>query len=124
MQIDEDTPGSVANREAVGVLKWWIFVLYVVDFMVCTFGGLGKGLSIPYVFWLLLQSLFFSYFVGFILLIVVIRYGRRLIGIRKITLVGLLRFCVLFGFISVIMGGALVFRASPVTPIVRTHNIG
>lgn len=73
MQIDEDTPGSVANREAVGVLKWWIFVLYVVDFMVCTFGGLGKGLSIPYVFWLLLQSLFFSYFVGFILLIVVIR---------------------------------------------------
>jgi hypothetical protein len=48
MQIDENTPGSVANEEAVRVLKGWLFALYVVDAMVCTMGALGENLSIPY----------------------------------------------------------------------------
>jgi hypothetical protein len=120
MQIDENTPGSVANEEAVRVLKGWLFALYVVDFLVCIIGALTENLSIPYAFWLLLQSLFFSYFVGILLLIIGIRYFGRLIGITKITPVGFLRYCVLFGFISVMMGGVLVYRASPVTPPVHT----
>jgi hypothetical protein len=120
MQIDENTPGSVANEEAVRVLKGWLLALYVVDFLVCIIGALGENLSIPYAFWLLFKSLFFSYFVGIFLLIVAIRFFGRLIGITKITPVGFLRYCVLFACISVIMGGVLVYRASSVTPTMHT----
>jgi small basic protein len=119
MQIDENTPGSLANEEAVRVLKGWLFALYVVDALVCIMGALRESLSIPYGFWLLFKSLFFSYFVGIILLIVAIRFFGRRIGITKITPVGLLRYCVLFACISVIMGGVLVYRASPVTATVH-----
>lgn len=115
MQIDENTPGSLANEEAVRVLKGWLVALYVVDAMVCTMGALAEGLSIPYAFWLLLKSLFFSYFVGILLLILVIRLFGRLIGTTKVTPVGFLRYCVLFACISVIMGGLLVYRAAPAT---------
>jgi hypothetical protein len=120
MQIDENTPGSVANEEAVRVLKGWLFALYVVDAMVCIMGALGENLSIPYGFWLLFKSLFFSYFVGILLLIIAIRFFGRLIGITKITPVGFLRYCVLFACISVIMGGVLVYRAAPVTTKMHT----
>jgi hypothetical protein len=122
MRIDENTPGSMAHEEAVRALKVWILVLYVVDSMICVFGGLAKGLSIPYAFWLFFQSLFFSYFVGFILLILILRYGRRLTRMPKMTRVSLLRFCVLFAFISGVMGGALVFHASPATPVVPADS--
>jgi hypothetical protein len=111
MQIDENTPGSLANQEVVRVLKGWLLAFYVVDAMLCFMWGLGKGLSMTQVFWLLFQSLFFSYFVGTILLIIVIRYFGRLIGLQKITLVGFLRFCILFALISVIMGATLVYHA-------------
>lgn len=119
MQIDENTPGSIAKAEAVRVLKGWLFALYVVDFLVCIMGAPSENLSIPYAFWLLFKSLFFSYFVGITLLIVVIRFFGRIIGITKITAVGLLKYCVLFACISVIMGGVLVYRASPVTTTVH-----
>jgi hypothetical protein len=115
MQIDENTRGSLANKEAVRVLKGWLIALYVVDAMVCVVGALGENLSIPYGFWLLVKSLFFSYFLGILLLVIVIRFFGRLIGITKITPVGFLRYCVLFACISVIMGGVLVYRAAPVT---------
>jgi len=119
MHVDENTPGSLANREAVRVLKGWRVALYVVDFLVCIFWGLDKNLSIPYAFWLLFQSLFFSYFVGIVLLVITVRYFGRLIGIAKITPVGLMRYCVLFGVVSVIMGGVLVYRVPSSTPTVR-----
>jgi hypothetical protein len=122
MKIDEDTPGSMAHKEAISVLKWWLFVLYVVDSMICVLVGLAKGFSMPYVFWLFFQSLFFSYFVGFILLFLILRYGRRLIRMPRMTTVRLLRICVLFGFISAVMGSALVFRASPVAPSVSAES--
>jgi hypothetical protein len=31
MKINENTPGSVAHKEAVRVLRGWLFALYVVD---------------------------------------------------------------------------------------------
>jgi hypothetical protein len=116
MQIDENTPGSVANEEAVRVLKGWLLVLYIVDCLVCVIGALGKSLSIPYGFWLLLKSLFFSYFAGILLLFVAVRYFGRVIGITKVTPIGILKYCVLLACIAVVMGGVLVYRASPTTP--------
>jgi hypothetical protein len=41
MRVDENTPGSLANEEAVRVLKGWLFALYVVDCLVCVMGALG-----------------------------------------------------------------------------------
>jgi hypothetical protein len=103
-------------RKRSRVLKGWLFALYVVDCLVCVMGALGEGLRMSYGFWFLLKSLFFSHFVGIVLLIVKISFFGRLIGITKITPVGFLRFCVVFACISVIMGGVLVYRASPATP--------
>ena len=116
MQIDENTSGSVANQEAVGPLKRWITILWGANYLVCALGGLVKGLSIPYTIWLLIQSLFFSYFVGFVFLIVVLRFGRRFIAMPKVTSVGLLRYCILFGFISVFIAVVLVYRAPYLAP--------
>jgi hypothetical protein len=90
-----------------------------VDFLVCIMGALSKNLSIPYAFWLLFKSLFFSYFVGIALLVVAVRFFGRAIGIRKVTAVGLLRYCVLLACISVIMGGLLVYGESAVTTTVQ-----
>ena len=116
MQIDENTPGSLANREAVDGLKRWILVLCSANYLVCALGGLVKGLSIPYTIWLAIQSLFFSCFIGFALLFLLMRYGRRLIALPKITPIALLRYCTLFALISVIMSGALVYRAPYLAP--------
>jgi hypothetical protein len=43
MQIDENTPGSLANQEAVGAQKRWILVLFSANYLVCALGGLVKG---------------------------------------------------------------------------------
>jgi len=59
MKIDENTPGALANREAVGAQRRWILVLFSANYLVCALGGLVKGLSIPYTIWLAIQSLFF-----------------------------------------------------------------
>jgi hypothetical protein len=123
MQIDENTPGSVANEEAVRVLKGWLLAFYIVDCLVCVIGALGKRLSIAYGFWLLLKSLFFSYFAGILLLIVAARYFGRVIGIKKVTPVDFLKYCVLLACISVVMGGVLVYRASPITPTMHTDSV-
>jgi hypothetical protein len=122
MQVDEDTSGSLANQEVVRVLKGWLLALYFADALICFMIGLGKGRSIAYAFWLLAQSLFFSYVVGFVLLIIAIRYFGRIIGITKISPVGFLRFCLLFACISVIMGGVLAYRVSPVTSAIHSEN--
>jgi hypothetical protein len=116
MQIDENTPGSLANQESLGAQKRWILALFAANYLVCALGGLIKGLSIPYTIWLAIQSLFFSYVVGFALLIVLMRYGRRFIVLPKITSIGLLRYCTLFVLISVIISGALVFLAPYLAP--------
>jgi hypothetical protein len=100
MQIDENTPGSLANQEAAGAQKRWILVLFSANYLVCALGGLVKGLSIPYTIWLAIESLFFTYFVGFALLIVFMRYGRRFIVLPKIAPIGLLHYCTLFALIS------------------------
>jgi hypothetical protein len=121
MHIDENTPGSVANEEAARVLKGWLLALYMLDCLVCVIGALGKSFSILYAFWLLLKSLFFSYFIGVFLLFVAVRCFGRVIGIKKVTPVGILKYCVLLACISVIMGGVLVYQASP-TP--RTVRLG
>jgi ABC-type lipoprotein release transport system permease subunit len=116
MQIDENTPGSLANQEAVGTQKRWILVLFFANCLVCALGGLVKGISIPYTIWLAVQSFFFSYIVGFVSLVVLMRYGRRLIALPKITPIGLLRYCTLFAFMSVIMSCVLVYRAPYLAP--------
>jgi hypothetical protein len=122
MRIDENTLGSIANQEAVRVLKGWLLALYFVDALICVIVGLGKGHSVAYGFWLLTQSLFFSYVVGFVLLIIAVRYFGRIIGINKITPVGFLRYCVLFACISVIMGGALAYRVSPAVSAMHSRT--
>lgn len=115
MQIDESTPGSFANAEAVRVLKGWLIALYVVDCLICVMGALSLKLSMTYGFWILVKSLFFSYFIGIIAMAIVIRLGGRLIGITKITPVGFLKYCVVLACLSVLMGIALVYRASSIT---------
>jgi hypothetical protein len=121
MKIDENTPGSIAHQEAVRVLKGWLLTLYFADCLVCTFVALGKGQSLSYGFWLLFKSLFFSYGVGIVLLVIVNKFFLRLIGITKPTPVGFLRYCVLLAFISVIMGGVLAYGISPVGLTMRTE---
>jgi len=121
MKIDENTPGSIANQEAVRVLKGWLLALYFADCLVCTIVALGKGYSVPYGFWLLLKSLFVSYGVGIVLLVLVNKFLLRLIGITKPNPVGFLRYCVLLACISVIMGGVLAYGISPIGLTMRTQ---
>jgi hypothetical protein len=121
MQINEDTPGSVAHQEAVKLLKWWLLALYVLDFLVCIMGASIKNLSLWLACWFLFKSLLFSYFFGFVLLIFVTRYFGRALGIRKIKEVGVLRFCVVFACLSVIMGGLLVYREPAGPPLPWVH---
>jgi len=121
MKIDENTRGSIANREAVRVLKGWLLTLYFADCLVCTLVALGKGQSVPYGFWLLFKSLFFSYGVGIVLLLLVNKFFLRLLGITKPTPVGFLRYCVLLACISVVMGGVLAYGISPVGLTMRAE---
>jgi hypothetical protein len=124
MQINEDTPGSVANQEAVKVLKGWLLALHGVDFLVCIMGASIKNLSLSLASWFFLESLFFSYCLGFVLLIVTIRYFGRALGITKIKEVGALRFCVVLACLSVIMGGLLVHREPAGPPLPWVHQEG
>jgi hypothetical protein len=117
MRINEDTPGSVANQEAVKVLQGWLLALYVLDSLVCIMGASIKNLSLWLAGWFLLESLFFSYFLGFVLLIVAIRYLGRALGISQIKQVGFLRFCVVLACLSVVMGGVLVYREPAGQPL-------
>jgi hypothetical protein len=124
MQINEDTLGSVANQEAVKVLKGWLLALYLLDFLVCIMSASIKNLSLWLASWFFLESLFFSYFLGFVLLIVAIPYFGRALGIPKIKEVGVLRFCVVFACLSVIMGGLLVYREPAGPPLPWVHREG
>lgn len=114
MQIDENPPGSVSHAESVRVIKGWLLGLYVVDALVCVLGALSLRLSIPYGFWILFKSLFFSYFLGIIGLLIVIRLWGRLIGLSKITQVVFLKYCVVLAGLSVLMSGGLLYRASTI----------
>jgi hypothetical protein len=122
MQIDEDTPGSIAHQEAVKILKGWLLALYVLDFLICIVGASIKNLSLGYASWLLVKSLLFSYVLGFVLLIVAIRCFGRMIGVSKIKEVGFLRFCVVFACLSVLMGSLLVYREPPGPPLPWKHE--
>ena len=120
MTIDENTPGSILNQEAVRVLKGWLLALYFADSLVCILVTLGKGHSMSLGFGLLIKSLFFSYAVGIVLLIIVNRFFLRLFGLTMPTPVGFLRYCVLLACMSVIMGGVLVYYLPPVGMTLRT----
>lgn len=72
--------------------------------------GAGRGMPDRQVLIVALKSLFFSYVVGFFLLVIAVRYFGRLIGATKVYRVGMLRYYVLLGALSVIMGGFLAYR--------------
>ena len=123
MQIDENTRGSVAHQEAVGVLKQWILLLWLVDALVCIMVGFYRGLSSAHVLWAILKSLFFSYLVGILLLNVAVRILGRIIGIRKVYRVGVLRYSVVLGCLSVAMGSALVYLEQPDYPAIQSSEL-
>jgi hypothetical protein len=97
MRIDENTKGSVANQEATRVLRGWIWVLFIVNYLICVMVGLARGLSIKHVLWLALKSFLFSYALGIFLMVVAVRYFGRAIGVTRIYPVGLLRYFVVLG---------------------------
>ena len=114
MQIDENTPGSVAHAESVRVIKGWLLALYIVDALVCVLGALSLRLSMPSGFWILFKSLFFSYFLGIVGLLLVIRLWGRLIGLTKMTQLAFLKYCLVLASLSVLMSGSLLYRASTI----------
>jgi hypothetical protein len=124
MQINEDTTGSVAHQEAVKVLKGWLLALYGLDGLVCIMGASIKNLSLTLASWFFLESLFFSYVLGFLLLTVTIRCFGRMLGIPMIKTVGVLRFCVVLACLSVIMGSLLVYREPAGPPLPWVHQEG
>jgi hypothetical protein len=67
MKIDENTRGSIANQEAVGLLRNWMSTLFVADCFVCIVGGLYRGLSGTDMLSAVVKSLFFSYAMGIVL---------------------------------------------------------
>jgi hypothetical protein len=122
MQIDENTRGSLAHQEAVSVLRRWILLLCLVNFLVCIMFGSYRGLSPAHVLWVVLKSLIFSYLIGIVLLIAALRFFGRAIGIRKIYRVGILRYFVVLGCLSVAMGSALVYSEPPDYPATQTSE--
>jgi hypothetical protein len=123
MQIDENTRGSVAHQEAVGVLRRWILLLWLVNALVCIMVGFYRGLSPVHVLWVVLKSLIFSYVVGIFLLNVAVRIFGRIIGIRKVYPVGVLRYFVVLGCLSVAMGSALVYSEQPDYPVMQSSEL-
>jgi hypothetical protein len=117
MKIDENTRGSLANQEAVRLLKTWLSVLFIADWFVCIVGGLYRGLSGTAMLSAVVKSLFFSYAIGIGLIIVAVRYFGRAIGVTKIFPVGMLRYFVVLGSLSVIVGLALVLGEAPAKPL-------
>jgi hypothetical protein len=122
MRIDEETPGSVANQEAVKVLNWWLVALYLLDSLVCVMGASIKNLSLGLAGWFFLESLFFSYFLGLVLLFVIFRYLGRALRIPELKQVGMLRVCLVLACLSVIMGGLLVYRQPAGPPLPWVHH--
>ncbi len=113
MKIDENTRGSIANQEAVGLLKVWMSTLFIADCSVCIMGGAYRGLSGSDMLAAVVKSLFFSYAMGIVLIIVAVRYFGRAIGVTKVYPVGMLRYFVVLSSLSVIMGLALVLSEAP-----------
>jgi thiol:disulfide interchange protein len=85
--------------------------------------GSYRGLSPVHVLWAVLKSLIFSYLVGVLLLNVAVRIFGRIIGIRKIYRVGVLRYFVVLGCLSVAMGSALVYSEQPDYPAIQTSEL-
>jgi hypothetical protein len=123
MQIDENTRGSIAHQEAVGVLRRWILLLCLVNVLVCIMFGSYRGLSLVHILWAILKSLIFSYLIGIVLFIVAVRIFGRAIGIRKVYRVGILRYFVVLGCLSVAMGSALVYSEQPDYPAIQTPEL-
>src|SRR3984893_2157148 len=113
MKIDENTRGSIANQEAVRLLRNWMSTLFIADCFVCIVGGLYRGLSGTHMLSAVVKSLFFSYAMGIVLIIVAVRYFGRVIDVTKVYPVGMLRYFVVLGSLSVIMGLALVSSEAP-----------
>jgi hypothetical protein len=124
MRINEDTPGSIAHQETVKILKGWLLALYVLDVLVCLFGASMKNLSLMYAGWFFLKSLLFSYGAGFFVLFVLIRFLGRAMGVRVVKPVAILRICVVFACLSVIMGSLLVYREPAGPPVPWAHPDG
>jgi hypothetical protein len=122
MQIDENTRGSIAHQEAVGVLRRWILFLGLANVLACIMFGSYRGLSLAHILWVVLKSLVFSYLIGILLLNVAVRIFGRIIGIRKVYRVGVLRYFVVLGCLSVAMGSALVYSEQPDYPAVQTSE--
>ena len=123
MKIDENTGGSVANQEAVRLLRSWMSTLFIADWFVCIVGGLYRGLSGADMLFAVVKSLFFSYAMGIVLLIVAVRYFGRVIGVTKVYPIGMLRYFVVLGSLSVIMGLALVLSEAPARPLEDTSEL-
>jgi hypothetical protein len=68
MKIDENTRGSIANQEAVRLLKVWMSTLFIADCFVCIVGCLYRGLSGADMLSAVVKSLFFSYAMGILLI--------------------------------------------------------
>jgi hypothetical protein len=69
------------------------------------------------------KSLLFSYAMGIVLIIVAVRYFGRVIGVRKVYPVGMLRYFVVLGSLSVVMGLALVLSKAPENPPENTSDV-
>jgi hypothetical protein len=123
MKIDENTQGSIANQEAVRLLRNWLSTLFIADWFVCIVGGLYRGLSGTHMLSAVVKSLFFSYAIGIVLIIVAVRFFGRVIGVTKVYPVGMLRYFVVLGSLSVIMGLALVLGEAPAKPIEDTSEL-
>ena len=123
MKIDENTRGSIANQEAVRLLRNWLSTLFIADCFVCIVGGLDPGLSGIDMLSAVVKSLFFSYAMGIVLIIVAVRYFGRLIGVTKVYPVGMLRYFVVLGSLSVFMGLALVLGKAPEKPVEDTPEL-
>ena len=123
MKIDENTRGSIANQEAVRLLRNWMSTLFIADCFVCIVGGLYRGLSGTDMLSAVIKSLFFSYAMGIVLIIVAVRYFGRVIGVTKVYPVGMLRYFVVLGSLSVIMGLALVLSEAPEKPAEDTSEL-
>lgn len=69
------------------------------------------------------RSLFFSYAMGIVLIIVAVRYFGRVIGVTKVYPVGVLRYFVVLGSLSVIMGLGIVLNEAPEKPVEDTSEL-
>jgi hypothetical protein len=94
-----------------------------VNVLVCIMLGSYRGLSLAHILWAVLKSFIFSYVVGIFLLNVAVRIFGRIIGIRKVYRVGVLRYFVVLGCLSVAMGSVLVSSEQPDYPAIQTPEL-